>query len=881
MPHVCVLTVVLVGVVAPAEPAVEKGNPFRALVGVSTPFPEEITALWALTSRRQDEGVLDQLDEATRDARSAARLRDRADLALHATVGVDTTRRAQVERRLLAVVRDEALPLAHRVDLALLLSNLGELTPPAGLAVVQVLSAALDDKALLPRFVQLVDGILRARHALADADARSACGKVAERLCAALPGAESETMAARLLDTLARVLPQAGPEAADLRRTAATHLTRNFPRWLAEKYSTSIRQAAVRFVETLDKGDAEPTARRLIATLLEYLKRCPETQSDVYLAAEVATLARQLPDAEVARLGEELCPRIVAGLIEAEKPQTNTARISIPGLEEARTAGQSALLCRSLGAIVSRWHPRDAARVCEQANRLATEAAVRCSTARSSFAGVRAIQSLAALLAAVPPEVADPVRQSVRARLEAEFNRTEKVEKLATLGSYLAALNDGFPTDAGRKSCETVARDLQRRYHAAVSVIDRNEQLLAMAQTTYRISPPIGSAFSRLLHVSETARSSQSASDDLRALSVGLADLSRQVPPAEAAGLLLECLANWDRLPRTVDYTLDLPRALVDALESLDREQARDLHRSAAGLLERVVRNTAGNGLLDPAVVGLLARVACRLPAEERSQLVATVTGCLRRPKTGFSIGASVLAFQRCLSATEASELSTSLAQRLLASIIATSSDPRSNYINELTLEHKTLSGLARNLKPSLASELCAGAARRLLDKVEGEWRYSQFSSLSENLERMLLHTVGAEAAELRQRAARAFLDRPVLMDPSNHDAGRHLFAMLSPIDREERLSEVTAAFAFNPPAMLVPVLQGLRSLPEPPSAQLLVDMLKHPLCVGPNREAVLAVLGHRYGRTFADRWEFVTFATERKLGLDLRSPPKRQPARP
>ncbi len=65
--------------------------------------------------------------------------------------------------------------------------------------------------------------------------------------------------------------------------------------------------------------------------------------------------------------------------------------------------------------------------------------------------------------------------------------------------------------------------------------------------------------------------------------------------------------------------------------------------------------------------------------------------------------------------------------------------------------------------------------------------------------------------------------------------------------------------------------------LPRRLSDQELVELLKHPLCVGPARRAVLGQLGLQHGRPFADQWEFVRFAEEQKLGLDLTSPPKRR----
>jgi hypothetical protein len=64
--------------------------------------------------------------------------------------------------------------------------------------------------------------------------------------------------------------------------------------------------------------------------------------------------------------------------------------------------------------------------------------------------------------------------------------------------------------------------------------------------------------------------------------------------------------------------------------------------------------------------------------------------------------------------------------------------------------------------------------------------------------------------------------------------------------------------------------------VPPPLPAQRLVDLLKHPFCVGEVRRVVLAQLSRHYRRPFADQWEFVAFATGQKLGLDLTSPVRR-----
>jgi hypothetical protein len=55
-----------------------------------------------------------------------------------------------------------------------------------------------------------------------------------------------------------------------------------------------------------------------------------------------------------------------------------------------------------------------------------------------------------------------------------------------------------------------------------------------------------------------------------------------------------------------------------------------------------------------------------------------------------------------------------------------------------------------------------------------------------------------------------------------------------------------------------------------------LVDLLKHPYCVGEARRLVLDQLSRHYRRPFADQWDFVDYVKQQKLGLDLTTPPAR-----
>jgi hypothetical protein len=56
----------------------------------------------------------------------------------------------------------------------------------------------------------------------------------------------------------------------------------------------------------------------------------------------------------------------------------------------------------------------------------------------------------------------------------------------------------------------------------------------------------------------------------------------------------------------------------------------------------------------------------------------------------------------------------------------------------------------------------------------------------------------------------------------------------------------------------------------------MLVDLLKQPCCVSEARRLVLDQLQRHYQRPFADQWDFVRFAKEHNLGLDLTTPPQR-----
>ena len=96
---------------------------------------------------------------------------------------------------------------------------------------------------------------------------------------------------------------------------------------------------------------------------------------------------------------------------------------------------------------------------------------------------------------------------------------------------------------------------------------------------------------------------------------------------------------------------------------------------------------------------------------------------------------------------------------------------------------------------------------------------------------------------------------------------------------RTERLRMLTGAVGLGAGSWcpFVPwVAPALEPLPCRLGTQELVELLKHPFCVGRIREVVLQQLSNRYHRPFATVWEFVAFAREQQLDLDFTTSPQR-----
>src|SRR5262249_61133723 len=105
----------------------------------------EVEALWELASQ-ESSGVRRRfVSEALAKPVFSRQLRNRASLAVHAAVGLDTQQREAVEQLLLERLQDAALPEDQRTDVALVAAVLGDLGPRVAAAAGQTLSQAMSE----------------------------------------------------------------------------------------------------------------------------------------------------------------------------------------------------------------------------------------------------------------------------------------------------------------------------------------------------------------------------------------------------------------------------------------------------------------------------------------------------------------------------------------------------------------------------------------------------------------------------------------------------------------------------------------------------------------------------------------------------------------
>jgi hypothetical protein len=318
-----------------------------------------------------------------------------------------------------------------------------------------------------------------------------------------------------------------------------------------------------------------------------------------------------------------------------------------------------------------------------------------------------------------------------------------------------------------------------------------------------------------------------------------------------------------------------LAQGLTAVAARLDAKEAARVSAEAAATLTRAMTKTDNHYALGRLAQCLLA-VAARLDAKEAARVSAEAAATLTRAMTKTTDPNDLRSLAQGLTAV-AARLDAEDAARVSAEVAATLTRAMTIPINDITIQilARGLAAVVARLEPKDAARAFATLAQAV-SKMNGPVNRAA-----------ALESLSAVAAALDGADTAAMLMQE-MTQTNDYNALPYLTQGLSAVLQREtsdrRLQRVYGASSLVGLGASTMVLAPTTALPHPaaqPSREalptpVLVELLKHPLCVGEARHAVLDVLGTRYGRTFADVWEFVRYAEEQKLGLDFTTPPRR-----
>jgi hypothetical protein len=575
-------------------------------------------------------------------------------------------------------------------------------------------------------------------------------------------------------------------------------------------------QAAAALCQAMDQAEAENGSLKVLTSLTPYLR--PKQ------AAEVAA--------------------VLSRVVKATKG----------GFERKRRA-------YGLSQVALRLDPRDAAASLNQAL-IGSDASVAAELAKGLAAvAARMDRKETAAVCAQAVVTLSPIVEEARFLLD----ENQAAERLSALAAHMepkdvASLLEQARTKNQRHAMGALARGL-----AAAAVRSEKRELSALLG-------PMAIKYSRIIADTNEMFTTMAHTDTLSAI----APFVETKEAREAAAILLEGITTERLRPE-----------LEEILKKKGKVPPRRIKRNAlAPYIGAVARS--------------LSALAARLEAREAAEICGRAAAHIREvivsgrhlnpDLADAALGLSALAEH--MEHGEATAVCTLLAGRLSQ---AMSMEKEPNSLQRAASLHRKARGLlalAHHMEPKEADMACGFAAvtmsRALNDKFpaayHGPWgRMRPVPELTRCL---------AEAAT-RMRLLDAFVEvaANLMLVMSKMDEGPDLEQVkqaLSAVLLRDRASQnasrqtglVGAVGGLtNPNSLFLAarlVEQSSAPLPSPLPAQTLVDLLKHPLCVGEARRQVLGQLSRHYQRPFADQWDFVRFARNELPGIDLLTPPRR-----
>jgi serine/threonine protein kinase len=816
----------------------------RPLAGPGPLNAQEVESLWELAASTGDGLRLRFVELALSDALLTRRLKDRAPFAFQAGVGLDPTRRARVERMLAQRLEATAILPEEQQQVALCLVYLGGLhRRPAGKtadALVQAMRNTTDPGTLqsLARHLAAVSPRLEPK------EAAQLCGQAATILNQTISKTTNRDALRGLVQSLLAVSGRLEPkEAAEVCSQAAATLTQA----MSKNTDLLVLLYLARGLSPVSAHLEPKQAGEVAAILTQALCQNTSPQFQAEVAQVLSAVSARLEPKQAAELAailtQAVCNTADSRWTES-RAQAQLALVARLGPKEAAevaatltqamsktTDWRLRYLAQNVAAVSGRLEPKEAARVCGQA-------AATLIQAMSKNTNPVNLQALAQGLSAVSARLGPKEAAEAAANLTQAMSKTTDL-RLGYLAQAVAAVSVGLEPKEAARVCGQAAATL----------------IQAMRKDT---NPHVLQPLAEGLF--------------LQSLAEGLLAVSRRLDPKEAAQVRSQAAATLTQAmtKNANPYVLQfLGQGLLAVSVGLQPKQAAEV----AAILARAMREDT-DWRVSPGLAQVLSAVSAGLEPKQ----AAGVAAILIQAVSKFSLDAwtdlSVLpsraqalsAVSACLEPKEAARVCGQAAATLIQAMSRTT-NPR--VLGSLA---QTLSAVAARMEPKQAAEVAA----TIIQAMSKTTHPFELEPLAQSLSAVSVHLEPKQAAEVAATLTQAMDKAPDWRMRYLAQGVAAVSGRLGPKRAAEFAGTLTQAMGKTTDT------DALRSLAEGLSAalsrelppQTLVDLLKHPFCIGEARRLVLDRLARHYHRPFADQWDFVGYVQQQKLGLDLTMPP-------
>ncbi len=680
----------------------------------------------------------------------------------------------------------------------------------------------------------------------------------------------------------------------------------------------------------------QPLAGRTAATLTQAMSKTTDPHAIESLSQGLTAVAARLEPKEAGKaygqaavtLTQAMSKMTDANALGPLSECLSAVAAHLEPKEAAQTCGQAAVtlsqamnkatklytlssLTRGLSAVAGRMEPREAAATLTQAMSKTTDSIALHYLSKglsAVAAGMEPKEAAATLTQAMSKTANLNVLRILSQGLSAVAARMEPKEAGATLTQAISKTTDPYVLGSLTRGLSAVAARLQPK--EAAQACGRAAATLTQAMSKTTDTNALGSlaqslsAVAARLEPKEAAQAcGQAATTLTQAMSKttdpnALGSLAQSLPavaawlePKEAAQACGQAATTLTHaMTKTTDPTTlwSLSSGLVAVAARLEpREAAQACGQAAATLSQAMSKTTDTNAL--GSLAHSLSAVAAHLEPKEAAQACGQAAATLSQAMSNTTEPGARWILARGMSAV-AAHLETKEAAHAGGHAAVTLTQAMSKTTDPYVLGSlaQGLSTVAARLEPKEAAQACGKAAAILTQAMSKTTDSIRLGSLAQGLSTVAARLEPKEAAQACGEAA-AILTQAMskTTDPTglvflSRGGLSSVLSRQSSTTRRERYTNATATIAtLGGPGLPFAALAWAQLAPEPAppplSPRTLVDILKQPFCVGEARRLVLEQLTRHYHRPFADQWEFVDYAHQHKLDLDLTTPP--QPA--